>query len=941
MKRSILLYGMSDYAYEIRDLLALLPEIEMAGYVTSHYNDGRMLQETKIYTAGEACRSGYEIILASPVHFPSMAALLSGMGYDRFYEDLGAFLITLTLDQRLRLFKRFKETNFNLQQLYYLHDIICIEEFFARIQTNGRSDLFKKLQKELSHLEKSNGTRYYQRQKVRVGVLCDRYFYNEIEPSVECILIKELSTAFYQEIDILFVTNASLDEQQNDLKEVIRQYRNKGTKTIYYSFNDSLLSAYSDIARLCEFIFTTNARMVDKIKEVCPDSFVSFQDHFINPLEFNPIGCMGDKRRDSLFYRGKFTLPKEQEKVLENILDAGIEAGTGLTILAEQYNGDVCDIPIPRKYMNVIAPDEAEYYNDKFFKLFRYVAHIEDIPIKGALRTNTLLHLQAQGCIVFSNYSREILNQFPNINIAHTKQDVIQHLNVFTKDETDEQAMYSVRCMMNDYTCFKRMEQILNTVGIDFVSSSGKVAVIGRDNGKAYEMFNRQIYKEKYFIKEDKIDDFDINQFDYIAFFDETCVYEEFYLQDMINAFKYVDVDYVTKNESVQHGYVEGYTSKYKTVFWCGSHKSISEIKNSDTGLGYSVDRLEFSEEQKVKGFLERDYKISVAIPIHNSGRFLFNKTFNSLRRSTFFDYLEIILADDGSTDGLTPTIVRRLGRKYDNVRVISLKEKSGSPSVPRNEGLYAAGAKYIMFIDSDDEVACDSFETLYKEIIKGYEAVCGSFKEVSESRQPIMYPGIGYATFMQLNGVNIICDGRQWLLDSAFERMLPVWTTLFSKSFLMDNEIKFLPKAVAEDYMFFVIAMLKIKKGMVISNIVYFHYADTMGSFSKGVNSHYFKGTLTMQKELFTQLKKENIFETYIQICFQKALFRRFYFYNLARVKKEDWHESLEAIYQMLKLCIEQIQDEQVKLIYNLLQNKDDEGIRRELEKAPILREN
>lgn len=934
MERRILLYGMSDYAYEIRDLLALLPEIEMAGYVTSRYDGAMMVGDTRIYTAEEACRTGYEIILSSPVHFPSMAALLDNLGYDRYYEDLGAFLTTLNIEQRLRLSIQFKETKFNLSQLYYLHDIICIEDYFARIQRNERSNLLVEFQNELKCLEKSNGTRYYQKQKVKIGVICDKRFYEELEPSAECFLIEDLSVDTTLDSDILFITNASIDQKQDDLKKIIQLYRNKGTKTVYYSFDDSLIPAYAEIARLCQYILTTNAETLDKIKEACPESLVFFADHFINPLQFNPIGCISNSRRDSVFYRGMFNLPKKQEVVLESILDASIEADKELTILAEHYSGEVCSAPIPRKYAFAVTPDIEKEYNDHFYKLFRYVAHIEDYPVKGALKTNTLLRLQAQSCYIFTNYSREILNQFPNVNIANTKQDVIQHLKVFTKDDTDEQALYGVRSIMKDYTCFKRIEEILEILGIEHVRSSGKVAVIGRDKSKAYEMFEQQLYDEKYFFDQDNMEAFEMKAFDYITFFDETYKYDEFYLQDMINAFIYTDVTYVTKDENKEHRFVNGYGSKYKTVFWRGAYHAVDQIENAGVGYGYSTDRFEFSKEEKAYAYKERDYKISVAVPIYNSGRFLLNKTFSSFRRSTFFNELEIILTDDGSTDGLTPTIVRRLGKKHDNVKVILLKDKSGSASVPRNEGLYAASAEYFIFIDSDDEVTYDAFETLYREIIKGYEVVWGQFNRIHDTDpRTFFYPVPSYQRTVQLHGINVVTDGQQWVRDSAFECMFVVLTALTRRDFLLNNKIAFVPHVIGEDYIYAMEVLLKTTNAKILPNIVYNYYSQRNYSVMKTKAITFFKGCYLLEKLWIFLLKETNNFEFFIHSCFETMYFKTGYYYNLSKALPEEFDECLDITLQVLELYIDYIQNEDIINFYNALKNKDNPVVYLEIE--------
>ena len=63
---------------------------------------------------------------------------------------------------------------------------------------------------------------------------------------------------------------------------------------------------------------------------------------------------------------------------------------------------------------------------------------------------------------------------------------------------------------------------------------------------------------------------------------------------------------------------------------------------------------------------------------------------------------LELIVVDDASTDG-SADLAEELVRDDPRARVVRLPENSGGCSRPRNVGIEAARAPYVMFIDSDD----------------------------------------------------------------------------------------------------------------------------------------------------------------------------------------------------------------------------------------------
>jgi glycosyltransferase involved in cell wall biosynthesis len=86
---------------------------------------------------------------------------------------------------------------------------------------------------------------------------------------------------------------------------------------------------------------------------------------------------------------------------------------------------------------------------------------------------------------------------------------------------------------------------------------------------------------------------------------------------------------------------------------------------------------------------------VSVIMPIHNGERFLAGAIENIKRQN--YRPLEIIVIDDGSTDG-TPTIARQF---KEDIRYIS-QEKRGSFAA-RNVGVKMAKGDIIAFLDVDD----------------------------------------------------------------------------------------------------------------------------------------------------------------------------------------------------------------------------------------------
>ena len=86
---------------------------------------------------------------------------------------------------------------------------------------------------------------------------------------------------------------------------------------------------------------------------------------------------------------------------------------------------------------------------------------------------------------------------------------------------------------------------------------------------------------------------------------------------------------------------------------------------------------------------------VSVVIPAHNAGRFL-PETLASVFDQSYSSY-EVIVVDDGSTDGTRQTLGAYEGR------VIYRHQQNRGPSAARNAGIGTARGNYIAFLDADD----------------------------------------------------------------------------------------------------------------------------------------------------------------------------------------------------------------------------------------------
>ncbi len=100
--------------------------------------------------------------------------------------------------------------------------------------------------------------------------------------------------------------------------------------------------------------------------------------------------------------------------------------------------------------------------------------------------------------------------------------------------------------------------------------------------------------------------------------------------------------------------------------------------------------------------------QISVIVPVYNGERYLI-ECIDSIRNQTYPN-LQIIIVNDGSTDN-TSTICEQYAKVDKRIQIIN--KKNAGLVAARKTGIAYAKGKYIGFVDSDDWIDTDMYESL------------------------------------------------------------------------------------------------------------------------------------------------------------------------------------------------------------------------------------
>lgn len=209
---------------------------------------------------------------------------------------------------------------------------------------------------------------------------------------------------------------------------------------------------------------------------------------------------------------------------------------------------------------------------------------------------------------------------------------------------------------------------------------------------------------------------------------------------------------------------------------------------------------------------------ISVIIPVYNAEVYL-RRCLNSVIRQTYTD-LEIILIDDGSTDG-SGKICDEYAKSDRRIKVIH--EKNRGVSAARNIGLEVAQGRYVCFVDADDEVDVNYIQYLYSLIIINEADISAcSVIRVKEQKGR-----------RNIDKENRDCPEKVFTRDEALINMIyKKELTGYSVAKLIKRElienICFDEKLkVAEDFVFVFEVLKKANKVVYGSNSLYIYYQN------------------------------------------------------------------------------------------------------------------
>ena len=263
--------------------------------------------------------------------------------------------------------------------------------------------------------------------------------------------------------------------------------------------------------------------------------------------------------------------------------------------------------------------------------------------------------------------------------------------------------------------------------------------------------------------------------------------------------------------------------------------------------------------------------KLSIIVPVYNmASDNKLNFCLDSLVNQTINDY-EIIAVNDASTDN-SLEVLREYEAKYPELFKVITYETNRHQGGARNEGLKVAKGDWIGFIDSDDWVSLDYYETLIKRAEETGADMVGSNFTLAHKHSFDIEKIVPSNTQDQTGVMDT--EKRKKLIVNAGSLVMKI----YKRSLIFDNNLSFPENMFYEDNAVGSVWMLYSKHFELVEGPLYYYYMHS-DSTVHVVTLSKCEDRLKAMEILVSEMKARGFYETYKEEI--ESIFIRLYLVN------------------------------------------------------------
>ncbi|MFD2759371.1 glycosyltransferase family 2 protein [Gulosibacter faecalis] len=807
-------------------------------------------------------------------------------------------------------------------ELPYVLPSDSVEEYRARESEMIRRNqpTVSALLQQAQSLPTTTGQRWYRPSTARIGIIADTFLAKSLEGTAAFeYLHPDTWHEQVERIDVLLVTSAwrglngewhgvSIMSPARDLiiQEIIPAAKQRNVPVVFYSKEDPPnYSKFIGIARHCDVILTSAEEMLPKYQRDAPGArHFSALPFGVSYLHHNPLGSRRVNDRIWTFagswHREKYA---QRRTAAMNIFNGLVGAGEQLYIFdrnselaLEKYQFP--EALLPNMYHAVDHGDLLQMQ-----RLLPVAINLNSVQNSQTMFANRALELQAMGTLIMSNYNAGLNSQFPHILMPDSEVDARDWAASLTDNDVSRAQLDGVRSAFTGNTAFERMVTILEAAGLEDAAEEivpDHRMIVVADDRECYEQFIAgQTYDGRTaFITPSQVGDERGGPDGDIVVTLRKTDYPRTYLQDLANGFKFTDADAVeavASNDVATFEFVEARSTGVDRATWVCEGSDVGEaIASATTAVTVGL-AATMGETRETIATAEPE--LTVIVPVYNNGRHLRYKCMASLRRSSIFSKMKVLLVDDGSTDAETLETVRDLESTFANVHSFSFADGgSGSASRPRNKGLELADTEYVTYLDPDNEAVNDGYAVLLDKVRNmGVDFGIGNMVKFKGTRSVVGNNGVLSPVLKE----DFNWEVPEGALSSIKFQPMSIQALVANTAWLKSIGIQQPVGAVGQDSYFFQQMLYYARRVLRIGLPIHSYYAEVANSTVNTLGPKFYEKYIPLEKDRSSWLRRVGLLGSYNETRLEPFV-KGWFIKKLERVAPEHQPRCRELIHQL-----------------------------------------
>ncbi len=296
--------------------------------------------------------------------------------------------------------------------------------------------------------------------------------------------------------------------------------------------------------------------------------------------------------------------------------------------------------------------------------------------------------------------------------------------------------------------------------------------------------------------------------------------------------------------------------------------------------------------------------KISVIVPVYNMERYL-HQCLDSIVNQTLHD-LEIICVNDGSSDNSRP-ILQEYASKDSRITIIDQSNQGLSSA--RNNALDVARGEYIAFVDSDDWLKLNAFESLWNQADADQVDILMFQSDLyfEKTREVQFYAYTDFESIIP-DCINKKCFtyndfSSNW--DILWKLPVMACTTLWRREFIEYYRLRFPIGLCFEDNLFFIKAFFQAQRvGIREENFYYYrqHSESITGKRDRHFDS--LCNIILLEAEfIFRTIQDESLKRNFLSQCLINQIY--WDFWNTSKENKKRSYDVVKrTMLALLSYC-------------------------------------